>query len=258
MVAPARGIPVLGPSGASAHLRGVAWAFHRAGHALRLVAAAASDARGAHGEAPVPIEAAPGPGWPSWLGRWRERQERLHSRRLAALAAAGPPPDIIYERWSLFADVGRRLRRPDAPWVLEVNAPLARERARFEVLYDPPFAARMERRTLRAADHLVAVSPWLVRWLVDEVGVAPERVHLVPNGVEPLAGDREGARRALGVEGRFVVGFLGSIKPRHGAAALGEEPCPPEGGRVALRRASFGEFEGRGPSICLEVEVGAK
>ncbi len=222
LVAPARGIPVLGPSGASAHLRGVAAALYRRDPGLRIVAAAASDTRGVHGEVPVPIETAPWPGWPSWLPRWRERAETWHGARLARVARRGPAPTLIYERWALFADVGRYLRRPGVPWVLEVNAPLARERARFQELRDPAYASAMQRRTLLAADYLVAVSPWLVRWLTEEIGAPAERVRLVPNGVEPHEGRRAAVRAELGLGDRFVVGFLGTMKPWHGVDWLPE------------------------------------
>lgn len=218
----APGIPALGPSGSSAHLRGLAWAIHRAGHPLRLVMPE-RDSRGAHGAVPVPVESAAVPGWPSWLGRWRERREAWFAARLAALAAQGPPPALIVERWSLFSDLGARVRaRTGAPWVLEVNAPLALERARYETLRDPAWAARRQREVLQAADLVVAVSPWLVRWLEGEVGVPAARVALLPNGVEPHRGQREVTRAALGVQDRLVIGFLGSNKPWHGAERVAE------------------------------------
>lgn len=222
MVAPALGVPPLGPSGASAHLRGLAWAAHEAGHTLRLVAARASDHRGVHGAMPVPIETAPVPGWPSWLRRYRERREAWVARRLAEVARRGPTPDLIYERWSLFADVGARARRATgALWVLEVNAPLLLERERFEEVLDRAYAERWQRRVLLDADHLIAVSPWLARWLVDGIGVSAERVSMIPNGTASWAGDRLKARAALGLgSGDVLLGFLGSMKPWHGVGRL--------------------------------------
>lgn len=221
VVAPAPGVPVLGPSGASAHLRGIVWAAHRAGLGPRLVAAAASDRRGVHGAVPVPIEAASPTGWPSWLRPYRERREAIVAWKLARLALRGPATALTYERWSLFADVGARVREATgAPWVLEVNAPLLLERQRYEEVIDPAYAARAQARALRGADRLVAVSAWVARWLVEEVGVEPARVRRVPNGVEAATVDREALRAELGLEGRFVVGFLGSMKPWHGAERL--------------------------------------
>lgn len=246
----ALGVPALGPSGASAHLRGVAWALHRRGHPLRLVAAREADHRGAWGALPVAVETAPIPGWPSWLGRYRERREAWLTARLADVALRGPAPSFTWERWSLFSDLGARVRaKTGAPWVLEVNAPLALERARFETLYDPPYAEAWERRALSEADRVLVVSSWLARWVVTERGVAPERVRVVPNGVEAHAGDRAATRAALGLGDEPVVGFLGSMKPWHGAErtynlakALGavalmvgaNPPPPPDGVRAIL------------------------
>ena len=61
-------------------------------------------------------------------------------------------PDLIYERYNLFLLAGvvfAGLHR--TPIFLEVNAPLARERAAFGGLAFPRFAAWLERRTWRAA-----------------------------------------------------------------------------------------------------------
>jgi len=253
MIAPARGIPVLGPSGASAHLRGMAWAFHRQDPGLRIVAAAESDHRGVHGGVPVPVEVSGEPGWPSWLGKWRERRETWHAARLARVARDGPVPAFIYERWSLFADVGRRVRQPGVPWVLEVNAPLAQERARFEELRDPAYADAIQRRTLRAADLLIAVSPWVARWLVEEIGVPEERVRMVSNGVEPHVGDREKARASLGVGDRFVIGFLGTMKPWHGADRLWEVVTAIPG---AVGLAVGAGMDDPGPGVIVAGQVG--
>ncbi len=245
--APARGIPVYGPSGASAHQRGVIAALAELGHQVTVLAGSVEDRRGRHGRLPegVELRSAPEPGWPSWLKRYRERREAWHARRLAA--AAGGPYDLIWERWSLFSDVGRRVRAATgARWILEVNAPLAQERARFEELFDPAWAETWERRVLPLPDLVVTVSTWLVRWLVEERGVPSSRVLLLPNGTAGGHGDRARGRAALGVDDAFVLGFLGSMKPWHGAdrlerivaqvpgavgVAVGGGPVQPEGVR---------------------------
>ena len=241
---------MLGPSGASAHLRGVAWALRHRGFGLRVVAAKESDQRGVWGASPVTVERAPIPGWPSWLSRTRERREAWLTARLADVANSGPAPSFTWERWSLFSDVGARVRdKTGAPWVLEVNAPLAMERAQFETLYDPAYAEAWERRVLPQADRVIVVSSWLARWVVEARGVSPHRVRIVPNGVEAYPGDRASTRASLGLTDEPVVGFLGSMKPWHGAErayALAESlgavavmvganpPPPPPGVRAIL------------------------
>ena len=202
-VCAAPGIPVFGPSGASAHLRGLAEGFAALGHQVRVHAACEEDRRGRHGDLAVPVSTVTVPGWPSWLKRYRERRERWTARRVADTVGE---VDLIYERWTLFSEAGRHR---DAPWVLEVNAPLVDERLRFEEVLDLDYARAWERRVLHAADHLVAVSPWLKRWLVETIGVPEHRVKVVPNGA------RARAAEPAPMEG-FVIGFLGSCKPWHG------------------------------------------
>ncbi len=192
------------------------------GARLRVVAAKESDRRGTHGICPVPVESVGVPGWPSWLPKYRERRETWAANKVARQALRGPVPALIYERWSLFSKAGERVRlETGAPWVLEVNAPLLQERARFEEVRDVVYGNRMQRETLRSADRIVAVSDWLANWLTQDIGVLPERVRVVPNGTSPHVGDRAAARLELGLkDSDFVLGFLGSMKVWHGVERL--------------------------------------
>lgn len=205
------GIPLYGPSGASAHLRGVIRAFDRLGWTVHSAVSRLEDRRGrVPDEVPGAVTVVPPRRW-GWIPRrWRERGERWDGARLVR-AAMTRQPDLVYERHSLFCDPV-----VDAPHIVELNAPLAVERAMFEHLYDAAFAERVERRSLRSADRVVAVSAHLVRWAVAAVGCAPERVRHVPNGVDDRGpGDRDRVRHALGLDG-LVIGFVGSLKPWHG------------------------------------------
>ncbi len=220
---PAPGIPLLGPSGASAHARGLARGLAQS-HDVDVVAARLSDRRGVFGEQPPPaIEVGVG-GWPSWLESWRDQREiraaRRIARRVIADAHAGDAPDLVIERHSLFSDAGWRIHAAlGAPWVLEVNAPPFMERQRFERLRRPALAAHWEREVLRAAPLVVCVSSWLRRWLADELGC--RRVVVVPNGVTPRRGNRELGRARLGLDpDEPAIGFVGSMKPWHGIGRL--------------------------------------
>lgn len=213
----APGIPIHGPSGASAHLRGLA-------NALRprvLVTARAEDRRGRFGAVDVPVVAVGVPGWPSWLASWRGYAEVWTARRVAGVALAQAreaPLRGVWERHSLFSDAGWRVHRATgAPWLLEVNAPLVDERLRYEALPRVDWARGWEREVLRAAPVVAGVSSWLCDWLD---GLGCRRVVHLPNGVVPHRGDRAGTRRALGLEEAFVIGFVGSMKPWHGVERL--------------------------------------
>jgi glycosyltransferase involved in cell wall biosynthesis len=217
------GIPACGPSGASAHARGITAGLAALGHEVRLVAAAAADGRGALEAPTVPWTASGVATWPKApraLAWWREVRT---ARGVAHRALAGPGgADLVIARHALFSDAGARVaRRLGAPLALEVNAPLALERRRFGAAPLSGPAARWERRALRAADHLVAVSSWLVDWLVQEQGCEPTRVHRLPNGVPGFLGDRERGRRCAGLPSQaWVLGFLGSFRPWHGLPML--------------------------------------
>jgi glycosyltransferase involved in cell wall biosynthesis len=206
----APGVPIQGPSGASAHVRSVVTAL-REEHDVLCVGASAEDRRGRFGD-PIEATIAHTPGWPSWLAPWRELREVWAARRVARRALEHPTLDGLIERHSLFSDAGWRVSdRLGIPWVLEVNAPPVAERLRYEEVRQQQWAASWERDVLLAAPAIAAVSEWLVRWLREEIGV--RNVALVPNGVDPYVGDpARGRERITDVVGP-IVGFVGS--PRY-------------------------------------------
>ena len=222
LLSTAAGIPLLGPSGASAHLRGIARALQAVGD-VTVAVPRLHDHRGAVDDAlDLPVVTAPPRRWGVVPRRWRERGEVWDARRLVARAvAAHGVPDLVWERHGLFSDAGLRLAaRHGVPRVVELNAPLTLERARFEDLRDAVLAEVLEKASLRGADRVVAVSDWLAGWAVAAAGCAPERVVHVPNGVEDRGpGDRSATRARLGLTG-LVVGFLGTLKPWHGVERL--------------------------------------
>jgi glycosyltransferase involved in cell wall biosynthesis len=136
--------------------------------------------------------------------------------------------DAIYERYNLYSPAGALVARHlKIPFLLEVNAPLAQERARYSGLALPKLAQKIEMFTWRAADSVLAVTKVLAD-IVIATGVAPERVQVVPNGVNPVRfaslPAREAAKAALGLEGKRVVGFVGFVREwmdRHGSSSSG-------------------------------------
>ena len=78
---------------------------------------------------------------------------------------------------------------------------------------------RLELGVMRRANLVVAISKG-IRDAIVERGIDPEKVVIVPNGVDtkvfvPRAPDVELARK-LGLEGCFVVGFIGSLRRLEG------------------------------------------
>src|SRR5262249_50200142 len=136
--------------------------------------------------------------------------------------------DVIYERFSLFTVAGARVAsRLRVPHLLEVNAPLRAEAARFRTLPHPGAAARAEQEVLTRSDAVLAVSEPLAEWLRSTGCNAPGEV--VPNAVDPAGFPAPPPRRRA----RFVVGFAGSLKPWHGIdvmldacrTAMAADPC---------------------------------
>jgi glycosyltransferase involved in cell wall biosynthesis len=69
------------------------------------------------------------------------------------------------------------------------------------------------RRALRRGAHVHAVSEFVAGEVMDVFGVDPDRLHVVPNGVDPVAaGDPAAGRRIAGGD-RYVLA-LGTIEPR--------------------------------------------
>ncbi len=129
-------------------------------------------------------------------------------------------PDIVYERYNLFYLAGALLAaRAGIPYFLEVNAPLAAERARFGGLRLVRLARWAERLVWRAADRVYAVTGVLGDSIARE-GVPRERLAITPNGIDLAAFPAVPAVPA-GREGQSIVlGFTGFVREWHGLDAV--------------------------------------
>lgn len=233
-----RGIPVLGDKGASVHIREFVSALSALGHEVTLLCAK----QGAGNPCPPinlielpPDETADDVAQEAErLGLGQECDDRLLQRELGKLACdrrlservldalddAGVLPDLVYERYALFHRAGGQVAAAlDIPRVLEVNAPLAEEQERFRGLHLKALAHETEAETLCRSDHIIAVSA-AVRDHALSRGAAPERVTVLPNGVDTRRFhpevDGRLVRQRYGLGERPVIGFIGSLKPWHG------------------------------------------
>jgi glycosyltransferase involved in cell wall biosynthesis len=138
--------------------------------------------------------------------------------RLARLAAR-ESPDLLYERYNLFYHSGVRLARARRlPFILEVNAPLAEERARYGGLAFPGLARASETSIWRAADRVFPVTRVLAN-MVEAAGVPAERITVIQNGVDQtFLGDVDASvvRERYGLGSRLVLGFTGFVRDWHG------------------------------------------
>jgi glycosyltransferase involved in cell wall biosynthesis len=133
-------------------------------------------------------------------------------------------PDVLYERNNLFLLAGAWLAgRRNLPFLLEVNAPLAEERARFGNLSLVGLARRLEHYVWRKADVVLPVTDVLAGYC-RAGGVPDGRIKVIPNGINlarfPPSLDGGPARAELGLEGKVVLGFTGFMRAWHGLNAV--------------------------------------
>lgn len=141
-------------------------------------------------------------------------------------------PDFVYERYAANTFAGlAAARRHKVPFVLEVNSPLALEKAEHDGLFFARLTRSIERRVCSGADVTLAVTGVLARILESE-GVPPGKVVVMPNGVRREMGSHPACgaafRRRLGIpEDAFVAGFVGWFRPWHGLERLLETAASP-------------------------------
>ncbi|MCW4017210.1 MAG: glycosyltransferase family 4 protein [Candidatus Bathyarchaeota archaeon] len=86
--------------------------------------------------------------------------------------------------------------------------------------------AKIEEESAKKADFVVTISQYSKQKIVELYGVNPEKIRIVPNGVDPerFKPDAEGCRREfkarIGADGRQVVLFVGRLIPRKGLSYL--------------------------------------
>jgi glycosyltransferase involved in cell wall biosynthesis len=135
------------------------------------------------------------------------------------------PPRFVYQRYSVNSLSGLLVaERLGVPFVLEYNgSEVWVSRNWGGRLRDEATAQRIEQVNLARADLVVVVSKVLAQEL-ERRGIRRERVLVNPNGVDPeryrpdLSARKVVERHDL--QGRTVIGFIGSFGPWHGAEVL--------------------------------------
>jgi glycosyltransferase involved in cell wall biosynthesis len=145
----------------------------------------------------------------SLLAYWRLRRAVKRHR-----------PDCLYERYNLYLPAGVWLsKRCALPMLLEVNAPLFQERSRYGGVGLPRLAAWSEKYCWRGADKVLPVTRVLADMVAAE-GVPESRIEVIPNGIDWAKfrelPERDTAKKALGLDGRLVLGFTGFVRDWHG------------------------------------------
>ena len=186
------------------------------------------------------------------LAEVAELAYNLPAYRRLARAARAVQPDLLYERYNLFFLAGAWLaRRHRLRYFLEVNAPLAEERARHGALRLRRTARLAERHVWRSADCVLAVTAVLGR-RITAAGVDATRIRVVPNGIvaerfapaPPDAPERH----------PLTLGFVGFMRDWHGLDTVIRGLAGHAG--VPLRFEAIGEGPARPGLQALAASLG--
>jgi glycosyltransferase involved in cell wall biosynthesis len=149
-------------------------------------------------------------------------------------------PDCLYERYNLFLPAGVWIkRRFKLPMLLEINAPIFEERARYDGLALKGLARWSQSYAWRNADFVLPVTRVLAD-IVSDYGVPDERIVVIPNGINSAqfqhAPASAEAKAALGLQDNLVLGFTGFVRDWHGLDKVIDMIAkdPPESSRHLL------------------------
>lgn len=209
------GIPLYGRKGCSTHVRETCTALLRAGHEVKVICSNVEGDTGGERVEASPVAA------PTSKKLGFDFRHILLDRRMGAeleRVIADWKPDALYERYSLYSRAGcKAAQRHGLPRLLEVNAFLTKEQKdRIRMLW---LARRIERSTIGGARKVIVVSEPL-RKEIHELGVPMADIAKMPMAVnlEKFSPglDAAGLRRRFDLEGRLVIGYVGTLAGWHG------------------------------------------
>lgn len=155
--------------------------------------------------------------------------------------------DALYERIALHSAAGSMTARTlGIPHIVELNAPLPEEAARYRRLERPEDADRLERATLSHAGLVLPVSSPLAAYARDR---GAQRVEVTPNAVAP---ERFSDLPPRDPSAPPVAVFSGALRPWHGIETIAEAWALLDGEAPRLR------VIGDGPARDVVAAAGAE
>jgi glycosyltransferase involved in cell wall biosynthesis len=220
------------------HIAEIQRAFRLRGHEVREVALveagaeARADAEGGEARGLAGLASRAAARMPAAVKEGLELAYNAVAYRRLSRAIRDFRPDFVYERYAANTLAGlAAARRHGVPFVLEVNSPLAQEKAEHGGLVFRGLTRRIERRLATGADVTIAVTRVLAGILEDQ-GVPAGKIVVMPNGVRRefgTQGDSAAFRQRLGIPaGVPVAGFIGWFRAWHGLERLLEVAASPE------------------------------
>lgn len=136
-------------------------------------------------------------------------------------------PDLIYERGAYLQLSGcNAARKSGVRHVVEINAPLTDEKNMLQgkSLFSRE-SDKMEKELIAAADKILVVSSRLKEYYTSKFNGSGEKFLVVPNAVnlrlvKPDDGLVNDIRSRFNLQGKMVIGFVGSIFKYHGVDIL--------------------------------------
>ena len=149
--------------------------------------------------------------------------------------------------------VGSAAAHAGVPWVYNVEGALDAHRLTIKGLRKRAFLTFFERRALRAAAALQAVTT-VEAAALQRQGARNDQVHVIPNGVElpplPASAQRAAGRRALRVsDSAYIVLFFGRVNTMKGVDLLLEGCAAAMRERIEIHLAIIGPDEGARPAL---------
>lgn len=125
----------------------------------------------------------------------------------------GSEVDWVYERLAVLQSLGWIFRRHGTPWILETNGPLSYEaKTERNAIVLGRLARWLEVKAYQECDVLVCISDAVKEIAIQDAQIPPEKVVVMPNGVDTAFFDPErGSAERLFPN--FTVGFVGTFFP---------------------------------------------
>jgi glycosyltransferase involved in cell wall biosynthesis len=228
---PHPGLNLQSHAGYATHMREMIQAFRELGHEVRpLIMGGESLAPGADAPAPGWKQAAkrlvPPPAWETLKDLQLLRFDRFARQQLAQ-ALRDFRPDLVYERGNYLQTSGVEAASEAGIFhALEMNSPYIEERVYMQGRsWLMGEARRRERQQAEGTGLLITVSTALEAYYRQAHGLPAGKCLVTPNSIRPEDFRPDPVRQAaiaerLGLRGRTVIGFVGSIFPHHGVDLL--------------------------------------
>ena len=119
--------------------------------------------------------------------------------------------DWVYERFAAFQMLGWPFKQHGVPWILETNGPLFYEaKSERKSIVLSQIARRLEVKAYRECDVLICITESLKEIIVQVASIPPEKVVVIPNGVDTTFCDPEHYEPKRLFDS-FTIGFVGNL-----------------------------------------------